>query len=487
MKKSNLGATYVPPVAPPDSLAAAASSPTLFSHRSSQMAHQPLDSSLAPVVGDNMRNFHSFDPRREYTIPLLEDPSPGHDAWSNQVAFQQRHAFPPEQAISPWHGFHLSNQGDVQHILPSDGSSSSSTGQYLPYGDLSSYDSSNTGYSGSIDPRLTQKGTLGSPWQYPDQNYLTSMPLVTSSDQLTTAASSPASLHYQSASPAQVTGYTTDSIGSYFYHNPNYPQPSAKQRQQLASSASLVDLERHRKTSKKHNPDPRGPACPVDSCSYPSTFTRVDNFKAHYMKQHGMSSDETDAFIREWKDRDMPVASPGQLTNAASSPASLHYQNASPAQVTGYTTDSIGSYFYHNPNYPQPSAKQRQRPASSPQGWELYSSQKVDTFTLYPRLPYQPTHRSENPNTEADSARPDPLICSCGANFGRQTDLERHLRTSKKHLKDSRGPVCPVSGCSYTSRFTRVDNFKAHYMKQHRMSYDEADSFIREWVDRGRL
>ncbi|PUU76068.1 hypothetical protein B9Z19DRAFT_1195003 [Tuber borchii] len=178
-----------------------------------------------------------------------------------------------------------------------------------------------------------------------------------------------------------------------------------------------------------------------------------------------------------------PVASPGQLTTAASSPASLHYQNASPAQVTGYTTDSVGSYFYHNPNYPQPSARQRQRPASSPQGWVNSPNQNVNNFVLSPRLPYRPAHYDENQDIEADPSGSGPYVCGCGAKFGRPTDLERHRKTSKKHNKDPRGPACPIDPCNYHSRFTRVDNFKAHYMKQHGMSSDDADEFIREWKD----
>ena len=114
-----------------------------------------------------MSIFRPFDPRREYTIPLPEDPPPGDDAWSNQVAFQQRHASPPEQAISAWHGSHLNNQSDaygtnvtgarvMQHTSPGYGNSPSIE-QYSQYGEPGSYDSSNTSYSGSgsIDPRLT--------------------------------------------------------------------------------------------------------------------------------------------------------------------------------------------------------------------------------------------------------------------------------------------------------------------------------------------
>ena len=66
------------------------------------------------------------------------------------------------------------------------------------------------------------------------------------------------------------------------------------------------DLKRHLESSRGHNKDPRGPACPVSRCRHPGKFTRTDNFKAHYMKQHGASSDEADAYIQEWKNRGMP-------------------------------------------------------------------------------------------------------------------------------------------------------------------------------------
>lgn len=181
-----------------------------------------------------------------------------------------------------------------------------------------------------------------------------------------------------------------------------------------------------------------------------------------------------------------PVASPGQLTTAASSPAPLHYQNASPAQATRYTTDSTDNYFFPNPNYPQPSARQRQESASSPQGWGHHPNQNMNNFVLSPRLPYQPAHPPDD--IEADHSGPGPYVCDvgvCRATFRRPTDLERHRKTSKKHNKVPRGPACPFNPCSYPSRFTRADNFKAHYMKQHGASNDEADEFIREWKERG--
>ncbi|PWW77070.1 hypothetical protein C7212DRAFT_278372 [Tuber magnatum] len=74
---------------------------------------------------------------------------------------------------------------------------------------------------------------------------------------------------------------------------------------------------------------------------------------------------------------------------------------------------------------------------------------------------------------------------TCGIKCKRQSDLDRHLKTARKHSVPG-GPVCPETRCKYRARFTRVDNFKAHYKKQHGKSDDETDEFIQEWKARGR-
>ncbi|PUU72870.1 hypothetical protein B9Z19DRAFT_1069434 [Tuber borchii] len=172
--------------------------------------------------------------------------------------------------------------------------------------------------------------------------------------------------------------------------------------------------------------------------------------------------------------------SPDQLDTAAFDLALLDYLDASPAQDTGYTTDSVDSYFYPNPNHPQPSAIQWQQPASSPQGWGHSPNQNVNIFA--PPPPPPPTH-DENQDIEANHSGPGRYVCVCGVTFGRPTDLERHRRTSRKHNEDPRGPACPFDSCSHLSRFVRVDNFKAHFMKQHGMSRYDVDAFIRKWRD----
>jgi len=84
----------------------------------------------------------------------------------------------------------------------------------------------------------------------------------------------------------------------------------------------------------------------------------------------------------------------------------------------------------------------------------------------------------------ADNSNPGLHVCRrCKIGFKRQTDLERHWDTSKKHSPDPKGPSCPQSGCSYTARFTRPDNCKAHYKKLHGKSDEEADEFLQQWRD----
>ena len=94
--------------------------------------------------------------------------------------------------------------------------------------------------------------------------------------------------------------------------------------------------------------------------------------------------------------------------------------------------------------------------------------------------PHPPDH-DVKPNTVADNSNPAPYVCpECGKGCKRQTDLDRHLNTTKRH-GEPKGPACPESDCRYTARFSRPDNFKAHYKNQHGKSDKEADEFIRQW------
>ncbi|PWW75375.1 hypothetical protein C7212DRAFT_25396, partial [Tuber magnatum] len=95
--------------------------------------------------------------------------------------------------------------------------------------------------------------------------------------------------------------------------------------------------------------------------------------------------------------------------------------------------------------------------------------------------PYQIPLACAPLDTTADRPSNPPYICEiCETKFGRETDLKRHKRTTKKHSPPS-GPACTEPGCKHPARFTRVDNFKHHFKKQHRKTGDEADAFIADW------
>jgi len=145
------------------------------------------------------------------------------------------------------------------------------------------------------------------------------------------------------------------------------------------------------------------------------------------------------------------AASPGQFTATAPSPAPFPYQSDLPLP---------------NSNFPRSSARQHQPPAIGPRE-EPY--------------PNQPTHRNGDQDSEARRSRPGRVVCVCGQRFQRRTNLEHHLMTSRRYNSPPRGPACPEPSCRHAQRFTRVDNFKSHYMRRHGKSGAEADSVIRDW------
>lgn len=87
-----------------------------------------------------------------------------------------------------------------------------------------------------------------------------------------------------------------------------------------------------------------------------------------------------------------------------------------------------------------------------------------------------------DPEPERDPPIEFPsFICHvCGAKCKRRQDLERHLKATKKHSKPE-GPVCPEPGCRFKKRFTRVDNFRAHYMRQHGKDRYETNDSLQGW------
>ncbi|RPB04858.1 hypothetical protein L873DRAFT_1798687 [Choiromyces venosus 120613-1] len=184
------------------------------------------------------------------------------------------------------------------------------------------------------------------------------------------------------------------------------------------------------------------------------------------------------------------VSSPDQFTTAPSSPSSFDCQNASPDQDIGYPRfDQPGNYFNYNPSYPPyPVRRELQQLNSRPQSQAYPNPNNGDPV---PSLPphYRPTPHDEEQDTATDGTSQEPyFVCDdleCGQKFKRPTDLVRHWETAKKH-GPPRGPLCPESGCKYTLRFSRTDNFKAHYKNKHKKTDEEADQFIKLWKDMGR-
>ena len=179
-------------------------------------------------------------------------------------------------------------------------------------------------------------------------------------------------------------------------------------------------------------------------------------------------------------------ASPDALTAAAPGPALFDHQSGSHVQAALYAANPAGSYFPHNPNHLQYPVRQERRPPSGPKGQNPYRCLNTNNFVSSPPPPpYQLMHHNEERGAVAEHRSLGRYVCICGEALGRRADLARHLESSRKHNKDPRGPACPVGRCSHTSKFTRADNFKVHYMKQHGASSDEADAYIREWRNRG--
>ncbi|KAG0138660.1 hypothetical protein HOY82DRAFT_534433 [Tuber indicum] len=171
------------------------------------------------------------------------------------------------------------------------------------------------------------------------------------------------------------------------------------------------------------------------------------------------------------------------------SPSNNPYRirSASPAQTTGYAVSQTSMCFDLIPSYPQyPIRQEQQQLASCFQGRGFYPN--LDTGNLAPSplpLHCQPARLGRKQGNVANYLSPGSHTYDiCGIRCKRRADLYRHLKTARKH-RAPHGPVCPEPGCKYTARFTRVDNFRAHYRRLHGKCGDEADLFIQEWKGRG--
>ena len=173
------------------------------------------------------------------------------------------------------------------------------------------------------------------------------------------------------------------------------------------------------------------------------------------------------------------MASPDQLTPATLSPALLPYQSGSPTQAR-HSANRHSGYFDSYLNYQQyPVEQGSRRVASGPQNQEFYPSPGIGGFTPSLLPPDKPVHDDNAQDIVADNSYLGPYVCGeCGKGCKRLTDLERHLKTTRRH-SDPKGPSCPESDCRYTAKPTRTDNFKAHYKKQH--GKGDKEEFIQRW------
>ncbi|KAG0643933.1 hypothetical protein HOY80DRAFT_1133481 [Tuber brumale] len=165
------------------------------------------------------------------------------------------------------------------------------------------------------------------------------------------------------------------------------------------------------------------------------------------------------------------------------SPSNYPYriQSTPPAQAAKYAIGQTGIYFGFNPRYPQYPIRQEQQQASF-QSRGFYPSLTTGNPPPSPLRPYcRPARLVGKRGDGTNYSNPGSHTCHiCGIRFKRPADLYRHLKTTRKH-RSPHGPVCPELGCKFTARFTRVDNFRAHYRRLHGKSDDEANWFIREW------
>ncbi|KAG0138662.1 hypothetical protein HOY82DRAFT_595094 [Tuber indicum] len=185
---------------------------------------------------------------------------------------------------------------------------------------------------------------------------------------------------------------------------------------------------------------------------------------------------------------------PANLTCIYASPTEdgslLNYpyltRGTQPAQAMGYAIKETSIYNGLNRDYPQYPIRQELQLSSCFQSLGFYPNLDTGNPTSSPLPPhYQPAQLVRRRGSVIDYPSSGSHACHiCGIRCKRQADLYRHLTTAREHCAPQ-GPVCPELGCKYTARFTRVDNFRAHYRRQHGKRGDEADGFIQEWRDRG--
>ncbi|KAG0138679.1 hypothetical protein HOY82DRAFT_595120 [Tuber indicum] len=229
--------------------------------------------------------------------------------------------------------------------------------------------------------------------------------------------------------------------------------------------------------------NPHG-AGPLERTPRHDTTGSYSDSDADYSRQNSMYFTNIDPVLLQGSSYPasmLVTASPDELPTTASSPALLSHHNYPPAQPIECATDKNGDYFFRtNPSHPHYPVRHEKQSAYAPQIQGQDPDPNVNDFANLP------PNRDGSREAILGAAIPSDAglslyMCSfCEIGFGRVTDLKRHMETSTKH-GEPRGPACTEPGCKYTRNFTRVDNFRAHYRKQHRKTEDEVDAFLEAW------
>ena len=91
-----------------------------------------------------------------------------------------------------------------------------------------------------------------------------------------------------------------------------------------------------------------------------------------------------------------------------------------------------------------------------------FNNESYLTGTATALTPSHGVDQMSNTLNDADPVQTRPICMQCGRDFGRQSDLDRHM---KKHQPDAQVYRCQVQGCQYSSK--RKDKFMEHSRRPH--------------------
>ena len=90
------------------------------------------------------------------------------------------------------------------------------------------------------------------------------------------------------------------------------------------------------------------------------------------------------------------------------------------------------------------------------------NNESYSTGTATALTPSHAIHQTSNTVNDAGPVQTRPMCMQCGQDFGRQSDLDRHM---KKHQPDAQVYRCQVQGCQYSSK--RKDKLMEHSRRPH--------------------